>query len=78
MPLAFVPGEAFQFDWSEDWAIIDGERTKLQVALLKLSYSRAFTVGCGHPQVRFLRSDLGAENLGRKQNSFSQFGRSAG
>lgn len=44
VPLAFVPGEAFQFDWSEDWAIIDGERTKLQVAHVKLSYSRAFTL----------------------------------
>ena len=42
VPLAFVPGEAFQFDWSEDWAIIGGERTKLQVAHFKLSYSRAF------------------------------------
>jgi transposase len=44
VPLAFEPGEAFQFDWSEDWAIIGGERTKLQVAHLKLSYSRAFIV----------------------------------
>ena len=42
VPLAFVPGEAFQFDWSEDWAIIAGERTKLQVAHFKLSYCRAF------------------------------------
>ena len=42
MPLAFLPGEAFQFDWSEDWAFIAGERTKLQVAHFKLSYSRAF------------------------------------
>src|ERR1700759_2933499 len=42
VPLAFSPGEAFQFDWSEDWAIIAGERTKLQVAQFKLSYSRAF------------------------------------
>ena len=32
VPLAFEPGEAFQFDWSEDWAIIGNERTKLQVA----------------------------------------------
>jgi hypothetical protein len=39
VPLAFLPGEAFQFDWSEDWAIIAGERTKLQVAHVKLSYS---------------------------------------
>jgi len=44
VPLAFAPGEAFQFDWSEDWAIIAGERTKLQVAQFKLSYSRAFTL----------------------------------
>src|SRR5471032_351819 len=42
VPLAFLAGEAFQFDWSEDWAIIAGERTKLQVAHFKLSYSRAF------------------------------------
>ena len=42
VPLTFMPGEAFQFDWSEDWAIIAGERTKLQVAQFKLSYSRAF------------------------------------
>ena len=40
--LASMAGEAFQFDWSEDWAIIGGERTKLQVAHFKLSYSRAF------------------------------------
>jgi transposase len=44
VPLMFMPGEAFQFDWSEDWAIIAGERTKLQVAHVKLSYSRAFTL----------------------------------
>jgi transposase len=44
VPLAFAPGEAFQFDWSEDFAIIDGARIKLQVAHCKLSYSRAFTV----------------------------------
>ena len=42
VPLAFKPGEAFQFDWSEDWAVIAGGRTKLQVAHFKLSHSRAF------------------------------------
>ena len=42
VPLAFTAGEAFQFDSSEDWAVIAGERTKLQVAHFKLSYSRAF------------------------------------
>ena len=44
MPLAFLPGEAFQFDWSEDWAVIAGERTKLQVAHVKLAYSGAFVL----------------------------------
>ncbi len=37
-----MPGEAFQFDWSEDWAIIAGERTKLKVAQFKLLYSALF------------------------------------
>jgi len=44
VPLAFGPGEAFQFDWSEEHAVIGGERTKLQVAHLKLCHSRAFLV----------------------------------
>lgn len=42
VPLVFAPGEAFQFDWSEDWAVIAGQRVKLQIAHFKLSYSRAF------------------------------------
>jgi len=44
VPLTFRPGEAFQFDWSEDYAVLGGERTKLQVAHIKLSHSRAFLV----------------------------------
>ena len=44
VPLTFAPGEAFQFDWSEDWAMLGGERTKLQAAHTKLSHSRAFIV----------------------------------
>lgn len=42
VPLQFSPGEAFQFDWSEDWVRINGVSTKLQIAHIKLSYSRAF------------------------------------
>ena len=42
VPLAFRPGEAFQFDWSEDFAVLGGERATLQVAHIKLSHSRAF------------------------------------
>jgi transposase len=42
VPLVFALGEAFQFDGSEDWAVIGGERVKLQVAHTKLGHSRAF------------------------------------
>jgi hypothetical protein len=42
--LLFAPGEAFPFDWSEDWAIIGGVHIKLQAAHFKLSYSRAFII----------------------------------
>jgi len=42
VPLQFAPGEAFQFDWSEDWVRINGVSTKLQIAHFKLSFSRAF------------------------------------
>ena len=42
VPLIFAPGEAFQFDWSEDYAVIAGQNTKLQIAQFKLSHSRAF------------------------------------
>ena len=44
VPLIFQPGEAFQFDWSEDWALIAGKQTKLQAAHTKLSHSKAFIV----------------------------------
>ena len=42
VPLAFQPGEAFQFGRSEDWASTAGERAKLQMAHIKLSHGRAF------------------------------------
>ena len=42
VPLIFAPGEAFQFDWSEDWARVGARQMKLQVAHFKLCHSRAF------------------------------------
>jgi hypothetical protein len=42
VPLSFRPAEAFQFDWSEDFAVLGGERTKLQMAHIKPAHSRAF------------------------------------
>ena len=44
VPLVFAPGEAFQFDWSEDCAVLGGERVKLQAAHTKLAHSKAFIV----------------------------------
>src|ERR1700751_3132287 len=44
VPLSFAPGEAFPFDLSEDFAVIRGVRVKLQVAHIKLCYSRAFVI----------------------------------
>lgn len=44
VPLVFAPGEACQFDWSEDWAMIAGKPTKLQAAHTKLAHSKAFIV----------------------------------
>jgi transposase len=40
IPLSFEPGEAFQFDWSEEKIIIKGQLTKVKVAHVKLCYSR--------------------------------------
>ena len=42
VPLTFAPGEAFQFDCSEDYAMLAGRNTKLQIAQFKLSHSRGF------------------------------------
>jgi transposase len=46
VPLVFAPGEAFQFDWSEDWVRVGGRKMKLQVAHFKLCHSRAFMLRC--------------------------------
>ncbi|MGN7105320.1 IS21 family transposase [Ralstonia holmesii] len=42
VPLAFEPGEAFQFDWSCEYVFIGGLRRRLEVAHVKLNASRAF------------------------------------
>ncbi len=40
VPLIYPPGDAYQFDWSEDFAILSGEEIKLQVAHMRLCHSR--------------------------------------
>ena len=42
IPLIFAPGEAFQFDWGEVYAKINGEDVKLQLAVVVLCHSRHF------------------------------------
>jgi transposase len=42
VPLAFAPGEAFQFDWSHETALIDGVPAKVKVAHVRLCHSRFF------------------------------------
>ena len=42
VPLRFAPGEAFQFDWSCEYAVIAGIRRRLEVAHIKLAHSRVF------------------------------------
>lgn len=42
VPLSFEMGEAFQFDWSCEYAVIGGLRRRLEVAHAKLAASRAY------------------------------------
>jgi len=42
VPLRFTLGEAFQFDWSEEWLVIGGIHRKVLAAHTKLCASRAF------------------------------------
>jgi len=48
VPLKFELGEAFQFDWSDEWLMIGGIYRKIQVAHTKLCASRAFFLS-GYP-----------------------------
>ncbi|MCF8097142.1 MAG: IS21 family transposase [Desulfarculaceae bacterium] len=44
IPLRFGPGQAFQFDWSEDHAELAGGRVKVNLAHIRLCHSRMFLV----------------------------------
>ncbi len=48
VPLKFALGEAFQFDWSEEWLVIGGIHRKILAAHTKLCASRAFLLA-GYP-----------------------------
>ena len=40
IPLSFSPGEAYQFDWSHEWVILDGMVQVAKVAHFRLCHSR--------------------------------------
>jgi transposase len=40
VPLSFAPGEAYQFDWSEEIVVLNGTTTKVKVAQIRLCHSR--------------------------------------
>ena len=44
VPLAFDPGDAYQFDWSHEIVVINGVTTKVKVAHMRLCHSRLFFV----------------------------------
>lgn len=44
VPLAFTPGDACQFDWSQEHVEIDGVNQTIKVAHFRLSYSRQMFV----------------------------------
>ena len=61
VPLIFQPGEEFQFDWREDWAMVGGKRIKLQAAHTKLSHSKAFVIRAYRLQTHEILFDALAE-----------------
>jgi hypothetical protein len=60
VPLRFAPGEAHQFDWSEEHLVIGGVWRKVVAAHLKLCHSRAFVVQAYPAQSHEMLSDAHA------------------
>ena len=44
VPLSFDPGEAYQFDWSHEDAVLGGKAVRVKVAHVRLCHSRMFFV----------------------------------
>ncbi len=60
VPLSFELGEAFQFDWSCEYAFIGGLRRRLEVAHTKLAASRAFVLVAYYSQAHEMLFDAHA------------------
>jgi hypothetical protein len=57
VPLSFELGEAFQFDWSCEYAFVGGLRRRLEVAHIKLAASRAFLLVAYYSQAHEMLFD---------------------
>ena len=44
VPLLFDPGEAYQFDWSHEYAVVAGTTARVKAAHMRLCHSRVFLV----------------------------------
>ena len=44
VPLVFDPGEAYQFDWSHEYAVLSGTTTRVKAAHIRLCHSRMYLV----------------------------------
>jgi transposase len=67
VPLSFDLGDTFQFDWSCEYAVIEGIRRRLEVAHTKLAASRAFWLTAYHTQTHEMLFDA-------HTRAFSAFG----
>jgi transposase len=61
VPLRFELGEAFQFDWSCEYAFVGGMRRRLEVAHIKLAASRAFLLVAYYSQSHEMLFDAHAK-----------------
>ena len=63
VPLHFELGEAFQFDWSCEYAFVGGLRRRLEVAHMKLAASRAFLLVAYYTQAHEMLFDAHARGF---------------
>lgn len=71
VPLKFELGEAFQFDWSEEWLVIGGIHRKIQVAHTKLCASRAFFLSAYPTQTQEMLYDARSRRWAALPNAAS-------
>jgi len=57
IPLTFSPGDAFQFDWGDSYADLEGKRRKIYLAITTLCHSRRFYVRAYYCQKQELMLD---------------------